>query len=112
MNNITLGKIGEDTAVEILKSEGFQILQRNYRCRMGEVDIIAAKGSLICFIEVKTRSNMNFGRPCESVDERKQRHIKAAASCFLKDMERKGYVPGKISFDVIEIVAEHIKGAF
>ena len=112
MNNITLGRIGEETAAEILRSKGFQILQRNYRCSCGEVDIIAVKGGLMSFIEVKTRQGMSYGRPCESVDGAKQKRIKDAAYCYLKNMERKGYVPGKISFDVMEIVAEHIEKAF
>lgn len=112
MDNIKLGRIGEDTAAEILRSKGFQIMQRNYRCSLGEVDIIAAKGSLISFVEVKTRQSSAYGRPCESVGKAKQKHIKDAAVCYLKELERKGYVPGRISFDVMEITAEHIKGAF
>lgn len=112
MDNIKLGKIGEETAAEILRSKGYKILQRNYRCSMGEVDIIAAKGTLVSFVEVKTRQGMSYGRPCESVGTTKQKHIKDAACCYLKEMERKGYVPGKISFDVMEIVTEHIVNAF
>ena len=112
MDNIRLGKIGEETAAEILRSKGYRILQRNYRCSMGEVDIIAAKGAKISFIEVKTRQGTGYGRPCESVGAAKQKHIKDAACCYLKDMEIRGYVPGKISFDVMEIVAEHIENAF
>jgi len=112
MDNIKLGKIGEDTAVDILRAKGFQILQRNYRCRMGEVDIIAVKGGLMSFIEVKTRQDMSYGRPCESVGKDKQRHIKNAAVYYLREMERRGYVPAKISFDVMEIVVGHIVNAF
>lgn len=112
MNNRQLGQIGEDAAAEILIRAGYKILCRNYRCKYGEVDIIAARGTQVCFIEVKTRRNRNYGRPCEAVDHTKQQHIKRAAVCYLKDMERRGYVPGNISFDVMEITAEHIKGAF
>lgn len=112
MDNVKLGKIGEDTAVEILRSKGFMILRRNYRCTMGEVDIIAARGTQVSFVEVKTRRNDLYGRPCESIGAAKQKHIKDAAVCYLKEMERKGYVPGRISFDVMEITAEHIEGAF
>lgn len=112
MNNSQLGRIGEDTAAEILRNKGFRILRRNYRCARGEVDIIAAKGPQICFIEVKTRQSMLYGRPCEAIDLSKQKHIKDAAVFYLREMENKGYVPAKISFDVMEIVVEHIKGAF
>ena len=112
MDNIKLGKIGEETAAEILRSKGFQILQRNYRCSMGEVDIIAAKGSRISFIEVKTRQSRNYGRPCESIGKEKQKHIRNAATCYLKEMAKKGYVPSGISFDVMEITTEYITAAF
>ena len=112
MDNITLGKIGENTAADILSAEGYRVLRRNYRCREGEVDIIASKGPVISFIEVKTRSSRLYGRPCEAVDLTKQKHIRKAAYSYLKEMERNGYVPNKISFDVIEVVVEHIKGAF
>lgn len=112
MDNKRLGKIGEDTAAEIIRELGYKILQRNYRCRCGEVDIIAARGNKISFIEVKTRRSRNYGRPCESVDAVKQQHIRRAAEYYLKEMSRRGYVPGKISFDVMEITAEYIEGAF
>lgn len=112
MNNGELGKIGENIAADILRGNGYRIMQRNYRCKMGEVDIIAAKGPYLSFIEVKTRQSRNYGRPCEAVDETKQRHIRNAATCYLKELERKGYVPGRVSFDIMEITAEHIKGAF
>lgn len=112
MDNVTLGRIGEDTAAEILRGNGYKILRRNYRCSLGEVDIIAAKGLQISFIEVKTRRNRAYGRPCESVGIAKQKHIKDAAVCYLKEMEKRGYVPGKITFDVMEITAEHIESAF
>ena len=112
VNNIKLGRIGEETAAEILRNKGYMILQRNYRCSMGEVDIIAAKDAKISFIEVKTRQGTNYGRPCEAVGTAKQKRIKSAAICYLKDMERRGYIPGKISFDVMEITVEHIESAF
>lgn len=112
VDNITFGRIGENAAAEILRNKGYRILRRNYRCSMGEIDIIAAKGTKISFIEVKTRSGRSYGRPCEAVDAGKQKHIRMAAECYLKDMENAGYIPAKISFDVMEIVAEHIEGAF
>lgn len=112
VDNRRLGMIGEDAAAEILRNKGFKILRRNYRCSMGEIDIIAARGMQISFVEVKTRSSKNYGRPCESVGADKQRHIRMAAECYLKEMRNVGYIPAKISFDVMEIVAEHIEGAF
>lgn len=112
MDKRELGFIGENAAAEMLRIKGYRILRRNYRCRMGEIDIIAAKGARLSFIEVKTRRSYDYGRPCEAVDSRKQDHIRRAASCYLKELRDKGYVPMKVSFDVIEIVAEHIEYAF
>lgn len=112
MNNRELGFVGENAAAELLRVKGYRILRRNYRCRLGEIDIIAAKGSQISFVEVKTRRSYRYGRPCESVDANKQMHIRRAAVCYLKEIRRKGYVPRQIRFDVIEIVAEHIECAF
>ena len=112
MDRRLLGKIGEDCAARILRAKGYDILHRNYRCSMGEIDIIASKNDTIAFIEVKTRSGNSYGRPCEAVDFCKQRHIRSAALCYMKETEgdRKGAV--KISFDVMEITVEHIDNAF
>ena len=116
MNRKEFGIIGENMAAEILEKSGYKIICRNYRCRMGEIDIVAENQdesqSELCFIEVKTRSDSRYGRPCESVDVKKQSRIRTAASCYLKELEYMGYVPENISFDVIEITAEHIKHAF
>lgn len=112
VDNRELGLVGENAAAEMLRIKGYRILRRNYRCKMGEIDIIASRGANISFVEVKTRRNDSFGRPCEAVDRRKQEHIRRAASCYLKEIEQKGYVPLGISFDVIEIVAEHLESAF
>lgn len=112
LNNRELGEIGENAAAEILKAKGYRILKRNYRCRLGEIDIIAARGSKISFVEVKTRRSDHYGRPCEAVDINKQAHIRRTAVCYLKEVRRKGYVPEAVSFDVVEIVVEHIECAF
>lgn len=58
-----LGKKGEDAACTYLERKGYVICRRNYRCRYGEIDIIAAKGGELSFVEVKTRRNLNFGLP-------------------------------------------------
>ena len=116
MNKRDLGLIGENMAAEILGKSGYKIICRNYRCRMGEIDIVAEKRaeeqSELCFIEVKTRSGSSYGRPCEAVDRKKQEHIRKAASCYLRELEYMGYIPERISFDVMEITAEYIKHAF
>lgn len=112
MNNIELGRMGEDMAVRLLKAKGYIILDRNYRCRTGEIDIIAAKDRKISFIEVKTRSGYLYGRPCEAVDRKKQKNIRTAAVSYLRETKAGGYIYGSIGFDVMEIVIEHIENAF
>lgn len=116
MNRRELGIIGENMAADILEKSGYKIICRNYRCRMGEIDIVAenrtADQSELCFIEVKTRSGDRYGRPCEAVDRKKQERIRKAASCYLRELEYMGHVPKRISFDIMEITAEYIKHAF
>ena len=112
MNNIRFGRVGEDAAVMLLEAQGYEILDRNYKCSCGEIDIIAVKDADISFVEVKTRKNSIYGRPCEAVDHRKQRHIRDAAICYLRDVCKRQCVFRRMHFDVIEIVMEHIIDSF
>lgn len=112
ISNIALGKLGEDMAAEFLEEQGFKIWVRNYKCRAGEIDIIASKHGELSFIEVKTRRNFYYGRPCEAITPSKQRHIRMSAEYYLKRMEEVGYIPTDVKFDVIEIVIQHIECAF
>lgn len=112
MNRKELGIIGEDAAAQILEKSGYRVICRNYRCRMGEIDIIAENGEGMSFIEVKTRTGCRYGRPCEAVDRKKQSRIRNTALCYLKEVGYMGYTPDRVSFDVIEITAEHIRNAF
>jgi putative endonuclease len=74
-----LGAQGEEIAVSYLKSRGYRILERNYRIRLGEIDIIAEQGADLVFIEVKTRSDTLFGSPFESLTFAKQRQLSKVA---------------------------------
>ncbi len=114
--NIEKGKAGEDSALGLLKKNGYKIVERNYRCRYGEIDIIAKDGETIVFVEVKTRSGSSFGPPKASVDHRKQRHIINAATEYLA---RCGLTDRDARFDVVGIElkgdsysAELVKNAF
>ena len=69
-----LGKNGEDIATNYLQSIGYLIMERNYTAKQGEIDIIARDNKEFVFIEVKTRSSNQFGRPAEAVDSIKQKH--------------------------------------
>lgn len=82
-SNISKGKFGEDITCEYLLLHNYEVLERNYRNRYGEIDIIAKKGELICFVEVKTRTSEDFGRPSEAVNYTKQQKIKNLASYYL-----------------------------
>ena len=73
--NQYLGKFGESEAEHYLKKKRYKILEKNYRGRLGEIDIIAEKKKEIIFVEVKTRKSDKFGKPYEAVDFRKQRKI-------------------------------------
>ena len=78
-----LGADGERAAEEILRRQRYRIVERNYRCPVGEVDLIALDGKTVVFIEVKTRRGAGFGSPLEAVDDRKQRQVSRAAQYFL-----------------------------
>lgn len=69
------GRAGEDRAVQYLTSRGFDILDRNWRSRQGEIDIVAATGAHLVVVEVKTRRSEGFGHPFEAVDARKRRRL-------------------------------------
>lgn len=101
-----IGDLGEDLATDYLLSKGYEILKRNYRKPFGEIDIIALKGEIISFVEVKTRKNEDFGYPGEFVDFSKKARIKKAAQSYLNE---KNYSDFFVSFDVCEIYTEDKK---
>lgn len=109
MNNVETGKFGENIAAEYLKSDGFKIEERNFKCRIGEIDIIASKGNVVSFVEVKTRTGEEYGRPCEAVSDYKQKKIKKAAAAY---MMHKKMVNCDVSFDVIEVYCNHMANCF
>ena len=95
----TTGQWGEAQAVRYLKRKGYQIIERNYSCRFGEIDIIAADSSFLLFVEVKTRKNDGFAEAKEFVGAAKQRRIQSAASLWFSEHES----DLQPRFDVIEI---------
>lgn len=100
LNRRGRGSFYEDICVEYLCDNGFTIIKRNYRCKLGEIDIIAKKDGIVRFIEVKFRSNGSYGSALEAVDFRKQRRIMRAASCFLNEY---GLNDVQCSFDVMTV---------
>lgn len=117
MNNKILGNRGENIAAEYLQNKGYQILCRNYRCAIGEIDIIASQQNTVVFVEVKTRSSLRFGRPGEAVDYRKQHKIIRTAQWYCQGNNLRGKT---CRFDVVEVLpgiagqmsVRHLKGAF
>ena len=95
-----LGKAGEDVACIYLEQIGYRIIERNFICKQGEIDIIAKDKDEYVFIEVKTRSNLNYGRPKEAVDELKQKHICKSTRFYLYFHNLNNAF---VRFDVIEV---------
>ena len=83
-----LGRRGEIMAWNYLIKHGYKILEKNFRCPIGEIDVIAEKEKHLIFIEVKTRTDEDFGRPEESVHETKQKKIVKVASFYLKKTKK------------------------
>lgn len=96
-----LGRRGEDLAAEYLKRSGLTILARNWRCRAGEIDILARDGTTLVVCEVKARSSTAFGVPAEAVTRRKLRRLRELALRWLEEQEL--YLP-EIRFDVISVI--------
>jgi putative endonuclease len=98
--NLYLGKTGEEAAVGFLRDNGYKILVRNYKTKLGEIDIVAKDKDTLAFIEVKTRKSDRFGAPLESVIKFKQRQISKATLAFLKE---NNLLDKKARFDVVSI---------
>ena len=112
MNKRMLGTDYENKACEYLESEGYEILERNFRSKKGEIDIIAKDGQYIVFVEVKYRYNNAFGYSVEAVDIRKQMIIYKVAESYLNYTNN---VAVPCRFDVIgfdDNKINHIKNAF
>jgi putative endonuclease len=123
-NNLTnskklLGSYGEKLALDYIRKQNYKLLGQNWRCRTGELDLIAEKEGVIVFIEVRTRRlTGTFGWAQESVDFRKRRQVKETAQVFL---QRRNWFDRQIRFDVIAVhmdacgtnhQLEHIVNAF
>lgn len=101
MNRQRTGRYGEDLVCRHLKKNRYKILERNFRTRFGEIDIIAAKKGHTAFVEVKTRNTDSFGTPAESVGKRKQKSIILAAQQYIAQSKN---ADSDFSFDVAEVI--------
>lgn len=101
-----LGKKGEDVAVKYLEKKGYTILERNFMCKQGEIDVIALDKEYVVFIEIKSRTNMEYGLPSEAVTKRKLKHILKVATYYLyiRNLENEN-----VRIDAIEVYAKEGK---
>lgn len=100
MNKTTLGKYGEDLACDYLKKTGYKIIERNFRIRGGEIDVIAMDKKTLVYVEVKTRSSHQFGLPEESVTYHKIKFLERASKFYR--LQRK-HLPELERIDVVAI---------
>jgi putative endonuclease len=100
---LDLGRLGENLALKKIKSLGYKCIARNYRCPLGEVDLIAKDGDALVFIEIKTRKGRSIGYAKESVNKRKRRQLSKVALAYMKSHD---VADTKSRFDV---VAVHIR---
>lgn len=112
----SLGRWGEDCARAFLQERGFEVVERNLRTPLGEIDLIVRQGRNLVFVEVKTRRTTSFGAPQDAVTARKQRQIIRAAQWYLGGGRFGGLQP---RFDVVAVLVsasgpriEHIANAF
>ena len=112
-----LGRRGEDAAARFLERAGMTIVERRYRIRQGEIDLVALEGEVVVFVEVKTRGPGALDRPAAAVDRRKQRRL---ATCGLAWLSGRRWLHRAARFDVVEVfpdaaeraVIRHLRDAF
>ena len=97
---LALGKAGEDIALNKIKKLGYKCIERNYRCPLGEIDLVARHRDCLVFIEIKTRKGRDVGYAKEAVTERKKRQISKAALNYMKE---KGCCNVRSRFDVVAV---------
>ncbi len=97
---LDLGKLGEELALKKVKRLGYKCIARNYRCALGEIDLIAKDGDCLVFIEIKTRRGRSLGSIKEVIDKRKKRQLSKVALAYLKS---NNYCDVKSRFDVVAI---------
>ena len=102
-----LGRWGEQLAAAYLRRRGYRILDRNFRCPLGEIDMVAEENGQLVFIEVKTRSSNRFGYPQEAVTPTKQRRLVRLANYYLVS---KGLTDLSCRFDVVAVAVKDGQG--
>ncbi|PID58525.1 YraN family protein [candidate division KSB3 bacterium] len=115
---VKIGKKGEQLAYEYILRQGYTVLERNFRCKLGEIDLIAGDRNMVVFLEVRTKSSTACGPAYNSVTPRKQQHVKRTALFYIA---QRNLVNTQFRFDVIGITLnlsngthtlDHIQNAF
>lgn len=114
--NQILGKYGEDLAAKFLQDRGYQIIERNWRCSIGEIDLIARDKTRIVFVEVKTRNGIGYGHPFEAITSTKMTRMRRLAAQWCMQHETHG---ANVRLDAIAVLVrsgkvaiEHLKQVF
>jgi putative endonuclease len=103
---IEVGAVAEARAVALLLAHGYDIVERNYRCEIGELDIVAADGDVMVFVEVRSRANIEHGHAIESVNRKKQQKVSRVAEVYLA---HKQPTYEEFRFDVVAITGERAR---
>jgi putative endonuclease len=103
MTSVARGRRAEEAAADYLLSRGWEVLARNYRTPVGEIDLVCAEGETLVIVEVKARSGGLFGEPLESIGPRKERRLRAAAAWWMAEQARVGR---QVRFDVVVVLLE------
>ena len=100
MNSNLLGAKGEQSAARFLRKEGYEIISANYKTLIGEIDIVAQKDNVVCFVEVKTRQEGGMFPPSAAVDIKKQENIKSSVANYVNKYK----IKNEIRYDIIEVL--------
>ena len=100
MNRQEVGKLGEKLAQKFLKKKGYHIRETNFHCPRGEIDIIARQGDYLVFVEVRTKSNLDFGTPEESITQAKKEKLIASSLAYINTHQN---LPSLWRIDVVAI---------
>ena len=105
---VAVGRFGEQVAVEHLRNAGLVVVERNWRCRYGEIDVVARDGDVLVVVEVKTRSGIGFGTPAEAVTADKAQRLRRLAAEWLRTHPSQR--PRDVRFDVLAVHRDRGRG--
>jgi putative endonuclease len=104
-----VGNYGENIALNYFFKNGYTLLRKNYRTKQGEIDIILKKNDILCFVEVKTRYNNNFGSPSQCIDFKKKKRIIKASLLYIYSEKLMTY---NVRYDVVEVILNYNNDSF